>query len=182
MALRSDTVSLGRGLGHGQTSLDRVVFEYPDWVDVIALTADYKIVLVEQFRHPVRQLRTEFPAGAVEDGETPLGAIQRELREETGFVARHWRLLGSVPVNPAWQDNRIHSFLALDARRETAQALDEGEMIGVRELAFDRFVADVESGDIELPALQLGGLLLLAIHVKRAADGRLLALKERGVP
>jgi 8-oxo-dGTP pyrophosphatase MutT (NUDIX family) len=147
---------------------------------VIALTADLNIVLVEQYRHPIRQLRTEFPAGAVEGAETPLSAIQRELKEETGYASDNWLPLGSAPVNPAWQTNRIHSFVAFDARRIAAQDLDAGEVIRAMEVPFAEFVAKVEAGEIELPVLQLAGLYLLHAHVQRSAEPRLSALKARG--
>ena len=112
------------------------VIEHPDWVDVIALTADLNIVLVDQYRHSVRSVRTEFPAGTVDDGEEPLAAIQRELLEETGYASDEWHLLGTAPVYPPLQTNRIYSFLALNARRIGGQALDDGEVIHAYELPF----------------------------------------------
>ena len=134
------------------------VIEHPDWVDVIALTADLNIVLVDQYRHSVRSVRTEFPAGTVDEGEEPLAAIQRELLEETGYASDDWDLLGTAPVYPPLQTNRIYSFLALNARRIGGQALDEGEVIHAYELPLCEFIGHVETGGIELPALQLSGL------------------------
>ena len=160
-------------------TMERAAFEYPDWVDVIALTADFDIVLVDQYRHPVRQVRTEFPAGAVDENELPLQAIQRELREETGYVSEEWHLLGSAPVNPAWQDNRIYSYLALNARQVTEQDLDKGEVIRRRLLAFPGFLRQVEAGEIELPGLQLAALYLLQQFLRRPADPALAELRAR---
>jgi ADP-ribose diphosphatase len=172
--LRRDTVLLA----DGRTEAARPIFEYPDWVDVIALTPELNIVLVEQYRQAVREVRTEFPAGAVDAGEKPLMAIQRELREETGYVSNDWRGLGSAPVYPAWQTNRIHSYLALGADRAAEQDLDEGEVIRPRELPFADFIAAVESGGIELPALQLAGLYLLRAYLRRSDDPALAALRQ----
>jgi ADP-ribose pyrophosphatase len=154
LRLRSDVVQLP----DGQTLPPYPVIEHPDWVDVIALTADLDIVLVDQYRHSVGSVRTEFPAGTVDNGEEPLAAIQRELLEETGYASDEWHLLGTAPVYPALQTNRIYSFLALNARRIGGQALDEGEVIHAYELPFTQFIDQVESGAIELPALQLAGL------------------------
>lgn len=155
----------------GEPTESPPVIEQPDWVDVIALTGGGNIVLVDQYRHPVGTVRTEFPAGAVEGPEEPLAAIRRELLEETGYVSDEWHLLGTAPVYPAFQTNRIHSFLALNARRVAEQELDEGELIVAHELPFAEFIAKVEAGAIELPALQLAGLWWLRT-----------ALTERGVP
>lgn len=134
------------------------VIEHPDWVDVIALTADLNIVLVDQYRHSVRSVRTEFPAGTVDEGEEPLAAIRRELLEETGYASDDWHLLGTAPVYPALQTNRIHSFLALNARPIGGQALDDGEVIHADKLPFTHFIERVQSGALELPALQLAAL------------------------
>ena len=83
LRLRSDDVLLPGG----QLLSCCTVFEYPDWGDVIALTAELNIVLVDQYRHAVGQIRTEFPAGVVDDGEEPMAAIKRELLEETGYAS-----------------------------------------------------------------------------------------------
>lgn len=150
----------------------RHVFEHPDWVDVIALTADGNIVLVEQYRHAVDEVRTEFPAGTVDAGEGPLQAIRRELLEETGYTGDRWHLLGSAPVCPAFQTNRIHSFLALDVQRRASQNPDEGEVIRAYEMPLADFIERVETGVLELPALQLAGLWWLLARLRgRAAPG-----------
>jgi ADP-ribose pyrophosphatase len=167
LRLRRDVLSLA----DGRTITPAPIIEHPDWVDVIALTPGHNIVLVDQYRHPVRRVRTEFPAGTVDGLEEPLAAIQRELLEETGYASEEWHLLGTAPVYPAFQTNRIHSFLALNARRVASQNLDEGEMIHAYEMPLADFIAKVEAGTIELPALQLAGLWWLRT-----------ALTERGVP
>jgi len=64
------------------------ILETPDWVDIVAVTSDGKIVLVDQFRFGVDAVTTEIPAGIIELGETPLAAAQRELLEETGCTSQ----------------------------------------------------------------------------------------------
>jgi 8-oxo-dGTP pyrophosphatase MutT (NUDIX family) len=174
LRLRSDALLLP----NGRVLSPCHVFEYPDWVDVIALTADLNVVLVDQYRHAVGQIRTEFPAGVVDDGrEEPLVAIKRELLEETGYASEDWHLLGTAPVNPALQTNRIHCFLALDARRITDQELDPGEVIRAYELPLPQFMEQVEAGAIELPALQLASLYFLQSYLRRSAEPRLARLR-----
>lgn len=173
LRLRSDTVLLA----NGRILSPCHIFEYPDWVDVIALTAERNVVLIDQYRHAVGQIRTEFPAGAVDEAEEPFEAIKRELLEETGYGSEEWHLLGSAPVNPALQTNRVHSFLALGARRIAGQDLDEGEVIRTHELPFSSLIEQVEAGGLELPALQLASLYLLQIFLGRSTDPRLAALR-----
>jgi ADP-ribose pyrophosphatase len=172
LRLRSDIVLLP----DGRLLSPCTVFEYPDWVDVIALTADHNVVLVDQYRHAVGQIRTEFPAGAVDEAEAPLAAIKRELLEETGYASQEWHLLGSVPVNPVLQTNRIHCFLALGAQKVAEQDLDEGEAIRTREQPLSEFLDQVKAGGLELPALQLASLYLLQGYLRRSTDPRLALL------
>ena len=163
LRLRRDSVLLADGRRLPPCN----IFEYPDWVDVIALTAERNVVLVDQYRHAVGQIRTEFPAGVVDAAETPLAAIKRELLEETGYASEQWHRLGSAPVNPALQTNRIHCFLALGAQKIAEQDLDEGEAIRAHELPLSELIERVEAGTLELPALQLASLCLLQIHRRR---------------
>jgi 8-oxo-dGTP pyrophosphatase MutT (NUDIX family) len=172
LRLRSDSVLLPGG----RLPAPCTVFEYPDWVDVIALTGDRNVVLVDQYRHAVGQIRTEFPAGMVDEAEEPIVAIKRELLEETGYISQEWHLLGSAAVNPAWQTNRIHCFLALDAQKVAEQDLDEGEAIQTHELPLPELVEQVEAGSLELPALQLASLYLLQSYLRRSTDRRLASL------
>jgi 8-oxo-dGTP pyrophosphatase MutT (NUDIX family) len=88
-----------------------VVIHPPDWVNVVAVTPDGRIVLVRQFRFGANALSLEVPGGAVEMGEDPVAAGLRELSEETGYGGGTVRLLGSVHPNPAIQDNRCHFVL-----------------------------------------------------------------------
>ena len=173
LRLRSDTVLLP----NGRLLSPCTIFEYPDWVDVIALTGERNVVLVDQYRHAVGQLRTEFPAGAVDEAEVPLAAIKRELLEETGYASDDWHRLGSAPVNPVLQTNRIHCFLALGAHKVAEQDLDEGEAIWTHELPLLEFIKQVEAGRLELPALQLASLYLLQGYLRRSTDPRLALLR-----
>ena len=173
LRLRRDSVLLA----DGRLLSPCTIFEYPDWVDVIALTADLNVVLVDQYRHAVGQIRTEFPAGVVDDAEPPMVAIKRELLEETGYASEDWHLLGSAAVNPVWQTNRIHCFLALGAKKVAEQDLDEGEAIRTHELPLSAFLEQVEAGSLELPALQLASLYLLQSYLRRSTDPRLARLR-----
>ncbi len=84
----------------------------PDWVNVIAVTDDDRIVMIRQWRHGIAGPILEIPGGMVDEGEDPKLAAARELYEETGYRAVRWTKLGAVNPNPALFGNRLHSYLA----------------------------------------------------------------------
>jgi len=94
---------------------DFFVIETADWVNVVPLTADNRVVMVRQFRHGIRALTLEVPAGIIDPTDaSPLVAAARELREETGYTASSLEPLGVVHPNPAIMNNRCHIFVAHD--------------------------------------------------------------------
>lgn len=106
---------------------DFVCVEAPDWVNVVALTADRRLVLIEQFRYGIDATTLEIPGGMVDPGEGAEAAARRELQEETGYTATQWRAIGTVHPNPAFQTNRTLTYMALDAARTHPVAFDEHE-------------------------------------------------------
>ena len=98
-----------------------------DWANVVPVTDDGNIVLVRQFRHGAGKETLEVPGGLVDPGETPLEAVTRELREETGYQAREVRLLGTVNPNPALFHNRQHCFVAVGCAPAGGIANDHDE-------------------------------------------------------
>ena len=128
--------------------LERLVLETPEWVNVVARTAAGRFVLVRQFRFGIGRVTTELPGGLVDRGEAPRAAAERELGEETGYLAARWRSLGHVQPNPAIHDNRCHQFLAEDCTLVKAQALDPGEDIQVVELSEDEVRDAIRRGEI----------------------------------
>ena len=129
----------------------RLVLEAPDWVTVVAVTADDQIVMVEQFRFGVGALTTEPVAGTVDPGEDSLEAAKRELLEETGFGEGQWRYLGSVQANPAIQDNLCHHWLAEDVVAVQEPAPDAGEAISVHRMTLEQIKEAIASGELRHP-------------------------------
>lgn len=107
------------------------IVQCANWVNVVAITPEQKIVLIKQFRHGTDNYTTEIPGGAINYNEDPLVGAKRELEEETGYTSERWSLLGKVDVNPAFMTNTSATYLALDAVKSSQQNLDPFEEIEV---------------------------------------------------
>ena len=126
--------------------LKAVVLDVPDWVTISAVTPDKRIVVVRQYRFGIAGFTTELPAGLVNPGEPHRDAAVRELREETGYTSDDWVYLGWVQPNPAYQNNRLHQWLARDVRLTAPRELDEGEDIDVLVLTTEETRREVAEG------------------------------------
>ena len=91
--------------------LDFYLIDSVDWVNVIPLTSDEKVILVKQFRFGTKDFSLEIPGGMLDEGDTPSQAAIRELMEETGYAGEEPILLGIVHPNPAIHTNRCHTYL-----------------------------------------------------------------------
>lgn len=136
------------------------VIEQADWVQVVAVTDANEVVLIEQYRHGRGIVSLELPTGVLDrPDEPPLAAGQRELAEETGFTAREWRLLASIPVNPANHDNLTHIVLATGAALTGVPADDPHERVRAHLCPAAEVVALARSGGIT-QAMHVTGLAL----------------------
>jgi ADP-ribose pyrophosphatase len=105
--LRVDEIALPQG-----GTATREVVEHPGAVVIAAVDDSGQVYLVSQYRHAVGRNLLELPAGALEDGEEPLFAAQRELGEEAGLAAQEWIALGCFYSSPGFANERLYAFLA----------------------------------------------------------------------
>jgi 8-oxo-dGTP pyrophosphatase MutT (NUDIX family) len=118
ISLRRDRVRMS-----DESVVDREVVVHPGAVGIVALDADGRVLLVNQYRHPVRRRLDELPAGLLDkDGEPPLDAAKRELAEEAHVTAREWHVLVDLNPSPGMSDEAIRIYLA----RGVEDAADDG--------------------------------------------------------
>ena len=124
------------------------VLDHADWVNIVPLTADRRVVMVMQYRHGVDDFTLEVPGGLIDPGEAPLEAGRREMREETGYDSDDVVPLGVVHPNPAIQSNRCHTFLARGVALAGEVSFDTTEETEVVLVPLDEIPELIKSGVI----------------------------------
>ena len=133
-----------------------------DYVVIVASDTDGKYLCVRQFRHGIREVTTEFPAGGIErrDGkeygtsqdlsaEDALAAAKRELLEETGYESEEWKHLLTIPSNATVSDNYAYLFVAGNCRLVAGQDLDETEDLTVVKHSAREIEEMIRNGDFQ---------------------------------
>ena len=124
------------------------ILEVPDWINVIAITKDGKMVMEDQYRHGLGETHYELVAGVVDEGETPLQAAQRELSEETGYEGGEWRLFMTLSPNPNNHNNLSYTFLATGVEKKREQHQEPTEDIHVDIMSREEVYELLQSGEI----------------------------------
>ncbi len=145
---------------------DFYVLEAPDWINIIPLTLNDEVVMIEQYRHGTNSVTLEIPGGMVDEGETPQRAAARELLEETGYAATSEVLfLGKTRPNPALQNNWIHTYLARGVEFKSAPVFDSTEHTSVRLVSLKDVPGLIADGTID-HALVVVGFHFLSLHMQ----------------
>ena len=142
--IREDLYQLPRN----QREAPFYILESHDWVNVIPMTDDGEVVLIRQFRFGIEEVTLEIPGGIVEPELTPLAAGQKELLEETGFKSDQWEYLGCVHPNPAFLNNRCHSFLAKGVIKIADVTPEESEEFEVLQVPYAEINYLIKNGGI----------------------------------
>jgi ADP-ribose pyrophosphatase len=167
----SERVDLGEA---GEVTREFV--RHPGAVSVVALDDDDRVAMVQQYRHPVRMLEWELPAGLLDvEAEDPWVAAARELNEEADLVAERWHVLAEYFSSPGGMDEALRVYLArgLQAVPEGERFDREHEEMGmpVRWVPLDEAHEAVLAGRLHNPSAVIG---VLAAHASRATGWRTL--------
>jgi len=131
---------------------DFYIIDCVDWVNVLALTPNRELVMVEQFRHGSNTVELEIPGGIMDASDTTvLQTGVRELREETGYEGENARILGNVFANPAIMSNTSHVVLVENCAPRHAVEFDSGEDLITRLVPIAEVSALVAAGKIRHP-------------------------------
>jgi rSAM/selenodomain-associated transferase 1 len=149
----------GRSTGYTYLAVPRAVF-------VVPLTESRELVLVRQYRHPVRDWTLEVPAGSLHDGETPLEAAERELAEEVGGRATAWLHLTTFYSSSAHLSLRSDAFLATGVTLAAPQP-DEEEDVTVVRMPASEALERARAGEL-LEGQTALAILLAARHLEKA--------------
>ncbi|MBQ4645121.1 MAG: NUDIX hydrolase [Clostridia bacterium] len=156
--LRVDDALLPNG-----TTAKREIVEHNGGVCVAPLDNEYNLYFVKQFRYPYMEIVTELPAGKLEKGEDPFEAGKRELKEETGAVAKKYVDLGKLYPTPGYCGEIIHMYLATDLQFGE-QNPDEDEFLEVYKISLEKAVEMVMNGEIRDSKTQT---MVLKIHIMK---------------
>lgn len=116
---------------NGHVVPEYYVLEYPDWVNMVAITAENQFILVKQYRHGVQQDVLEVPGGVIDAGEDAPVAAEREMLEETGYRFDTIEEISTLFPNPATANNKTTTYLLTGGVKVQEQDLDDQEEIEV---------------------------------------------------
>ena len=153
LTARRDVVQLP----NGEINDEFYVLEYPEWINVIAITPDDHFVFVRQYRYALDLDSVELCAGVIEPNETPEEGARRELLEETGFGGGEWQEFMTIGQNPSTCNNLTHCFIATGVEKIQDQHLDRTEDIDVVLLSREQVLEMLKSDTLK-QALMLAPL------------------------
>ncbi|MEW1698713.1 NUDIX domain-containing protein [Streptomyces sp. NPDC093249] len=176
-SVRTDDVEMPDG-----TVARRDYQVHPGSVAVLALDERDRVLVLRQYRHPVRHKLWEIPAGLLDvPGENPLRAAERELYEEAHVKAEDWRVLADVYTTPGGSDEAVRIFLARgvsEAEGERFEVSDEEADMELARVPLTDLVRGVLAGELHNNCLAVG---VLSLAAARAGEG-LDALRPADAP
>ena len=143
--LKVDKANFQDGLGYSD---DFYRIHFKDWVHVIPVDAEDRVLLVELFRFGIESSSLEFPGGQIEVGSDSLETAKKELLEETGYGSSEFQYLGWVHPNPAIQSNKCHFYFAKNIEKVQGQELEPAEDISLKFVPLSSVSNLIKTGEI----------------------------------
>jgi len=140
-------VTLDR-IREGEIEYEREIVSHNGSAVIVPVYADKTVALVKQYRHAAGKYLWEIPAGSLEKDENPETGARRELEEEIGVTAGKLELLSEFYVSPGFLSEKMFVYLAADLT-ETAQNLEEDELIEIEKFTFERAFEMIRANEIE---------------------------------
>jgi len=126
--IRQDFIRLPNG-----SVKQRDVVEHPPAVTILPIDEENNIWFIRQYRHPVDEVLLELPAGVMDEGESPIGTAQREIREEIGMSANYLELIGEFYLAPGYSTELMYIYLARELSEAPLPA-DDDEFIRIEKI------------------------------------------------
>ena len=149
-------------LPNGKIVSDYHHIRMPNYTAVFAMTKEQKIMIMKCYRHALGEVTLTMPGGMLEDKETPLEGIQRELLEETGYVAEEWKSLGEFSGSSTRGCGKYHFFFASGAHK--TKASDSGDLEEQELLLWTQ--SELESAIKNGQAKSLGVMTILLLGLR----------------
>jgi len=125
------------------------VMDAPTWVNIIPITKQKKVIMIEQYRFGSQEISLEIPGGMVDAGEDTLSAATREMKEETGYDSDKVYKIGKISPTPALMSNHTYSYVAYNVEKTGGQQLDNMEDIEVLEIDLNQIPELITRGEID---------------------------------
>ena len=140
------------------------VLDTLDWVNIIPVTSDSKVIMIKQFRHGNEEITLEIPGGMMDNSDTDAQeAALREMVEETGYSSDEIFKLGKCSPNPAIFNNYLNVFVAKNVEKKYAQNLEGTEDIEVVKIDLNEIPEYIHSGKIN-HALVIAAFYYYGLH------------------
>ena len=135
------------------------IIDYPLWVNAVVITKSQDVLLLREYRHGVHKHLLGIPSGYVEASDaSPQAAMDRELREETGYEASCWHEVSRVYANASNQTNKVVTYLALGAQRTSSVEREETEAISIALVPVQEFLMSISTYVLQMQALHVAAV------------------------